>query len=61
MKMKDVYNKLRQTNLPIYIWGNGEVAMFSNKKLAREGITVSGFVTDDGRSNAGGGREAVAS
>ena len=53
MKMKDVYARLRKTDLPIYIWGNGEVAMFSNKKLAQEGITVSGFVTDDGRSNAG--------
>lgn len=38
---------LKKVNLPIYIWGSGDVGKESRKALNREGFSVKKYVVDD--------------
>ena len=44
---QECIDKLKQINLPIYIWGSGEIASLAKKSLNKEGIDIEGFVIDE--------------
>ena len=45
--INSVYDKLKNTDIPIYIYGAGEIADLTVSKLNYHGIHVDGFVVDD--------------
>ncbi len=45
--MKKIYEELKQRKEPIYIYGAGEIAQLTDRKLKENHISVAGFVVDD--------------
>lgn len=51
--MKKVYEALKQRKEPIYIYGAGEIAQLTDRKLKENHIPVAGFVVDDSYATDG--------
>lgn len=43
----ELVQRLKKENLPIFIWGSGDLGRMAFKKLRQEGISCAGFVVDD--------------
>lgn len=55
MKDSVVFQKIKDLDAPVFIWGNGEIGGVSRQKLEKNGIAVDGFVVNDKSGLSGTG------
>lgn len=56
-ELAQVSRELKKVDLPIVIWGSGDLGRMAFKKLRQEGVSCEGFVVDD--SAAGNADEKI--